>query len=200
MLLIRRIIRNAADWDRRAWPKRRGDRGAAAVEFAILAPLLFLMFIGMAEFGLAFKDRLTVANSSKAAVRVGSAAGTDPRSDMLILEAVDDNLSGAATVDIITSVEIFEDLDGSDGQTNTYVPDGSTCGWAPCPDPTQPGWSYGGSWTPAIRSALLPDLDVVGVRINFTHAWITSIMPFMSTPAAWTETARARIEPQGFSS
>ncbi|MFQ5516430.1 MAG: TadE/TadG family type IV pilus assembly protein [Acidimicrobiia bacterium] len=176
--------------------RARGEEGAALVEFAIVAPLLIMLVVGMAEFGLVFKDRLSVSAATQAGARVGSTLGTDDGADYAILEAVRANISGNIDLDRVTSVEIFEDLGGGTiGQSNSYVPDTGACGWSPCPQPPSP--NYGGSWDPAGRDDALPGLDVLGVRINYQHDWITSVLPFMSSPANFSETARVRIEPAG---
>jgi hypothetical protein len=41
----------------------------------------------------------------------------------------------------------------------------------------------------------LPSPDILGVRIEFTHEWITTFIPFMSSPANWASEARVRLEP-----
>lgn len=48
--------------------KSRGERGAAAVEFAIVVPLLILLVVGIAEFGRAYN----VATTLSAAARQGA--------------------------------------------------------------------------------------------------------------------------------
>lgn len=47
--------------------RARSDRGAAAVEFALVAPILILLVVGIAEFGRAYN----VQNSLSAAAREG---------------------------------------------------------------------------------------------------------------------------------
>ena len=46
------------------------DRGAAAVEFALVAPLLLALIAGIAEFGRAYYLQTTLAGSAREAVRV----------------------------------------------------------------------------------------------------------------------------------
>jgi hypothetical protein len=46
----------------------RGDRGASAVEFAIVVPLLLLILLGILEFAFVLRDDLSVSS----AVRVGA--------------------------------------------------------------------------------------------------------------------------------
>ena len=48
----------------------RDERGAAAVEFALVAPLLVLLIFGIAEFGRAYYVQTMVSGSAREAVRV----------------------------------------------------------------------------------------------------------------------------------
>lgn len=47
----------------------RNDRGAAVVEFALVAPLLILLLVGIAEFGRAYYLQTTLSGSAREAVR-----------------------------------------------------------------------------------------------------------------------------------
>ena len=69
---------------------RSDERGSSMIEFAVVATLLFMLVFGIVEFGLAFRDRLTVGNASQSAARVGlvrprsgsfheSSLGIDPK-------------------------------------------------------------------------------------------------------------------------
>jgi Flp pilus assembly protein TadG len=51
------------------------DRGAAAVEFAILLPLILLLLLGIIDFGRLYNARLTVTHSAREAVRVWALGG-----------------------------------------------------------------------------------------------------------------------------
>lgn len=53
------------------------ERGAVAVEFAILLPLLLLLVLGTIEFGRAFNAQITLTNAAREGVRV-MAIGNDP--------------------------------------------------------------------------------------------------------------------------
>ena len=53
----------------RSTTARRDQEGAAAVEFALLLPLLVLLLFGMIEFGLAFNTRIQATNAAREAVR-----------------------------------------------------------------------------------------------------------------------------------
>ena len=55
------------------------ERGAAAVEFAILLPLLLMLVLGTIEFGRAYNAQITLTNAARDGVRV-MAIGNDPAS------------------------------------------------------------------------------------------------------------------------
>ncbi|MCX6434178.1 MAG: pilus assembly protein [Actinobacteria bacterium] len=62
---------------------RRGDRGASAVEFAILVPVLLLILLGILEFAFVLRDYLSVSSAVRVGTRVaasgaGSKAATCP--------------------------------------------------------------------------------------------------------------------------
>ena len=49
---------------------RSNDRGAAAVEFALVLPLLVALVLGVAEFGRAYNIQTTLSGAARDAVRV----------------------------------------------------------------------------------------------------------------------------------
>lgn len=70
--------------------RSRRSRGVALVEFALVAPVLFLIIFGIIEFGYAFVQYLDVKHGAReagrlAAVNYGSLTG-DSQSDEIIIE------------------------------------------------------------------------------------------------------------------
>jgi Flp pilus assembly pilin Flp len=61
-------------------PQRRED-GAAAVEFALLLPLLVLLLFGIIEFGFAFSTRIQATNAAREAARL-AVVGVDDWADV----------------------------------------------------------------------------------------------------------------------
>jgi Flp pilus assembly protein TadG len=53
--------------------RRRDDRGVAAVEFALVLPLLVLLLFGMVTTGLVYSDHLSVTNAVREGARYGAA-------------------------------------------------------------------------------------------------------------------------------
>lgn len=57
--------------------QERLERGAVAVEFAILLPLLLMLIFGTIEFGRAYNAQITLTNAARDGVRV-MAIANDP--------------------------------------------------------------------------------------------------------------------------
>jgi Flp pilus assembly pilin Flp len=58
--------------------RRRDDRGASAVEFALVLPFLVLLLFGMITTGLAYSDHLSVTNAVREGARYGAAVDYSP--------------------------------------------------------------------------------------------------------------------------
>lgn len=53
----------------------RSDDGAAAVEFALVMPLLFLLLFGIIDFGRAYNMQLALTQAAREGVRVAAIGG-----------------------------------------------------------------------------------------------------------------------------
>lgn len=60
----------------RAWRHRQSERGATAVEFALVFPLVFAVMFGIIQYGIYFWGRSTAAASARESARQ-LAVGTD---------------------------------------------------------------------------------------------------------------------------
>jgi Flp pilus assembly protein TadG len=56
-------------------PNRRARRGTAAVEFAVIAPIMMTMILGIIEFGRAMMVLETLNNAARSGARAGALAG-----------------------------------------------------------------------------------------------------------------------------
>ncbi len=74
------------------------DRGAAAVEFALVAPLLLLLTLGIVAFGHAFQTQTLLDNAARAAVRV-FALTQGPNAPEAARDAAVDALAPSITLD-----------------------------------------------------------------------------------------------------
>lgn len=114
------------------------ERGAAALEFALVAPLFLLVVFGGIEIGLMFRSHLALQDMSRGAARVASIQRDATDADREILQRV---VNGASTLNgEVTKVIIFHAptldavlpptcIDGSDspasqaGLCNAYGPE-----------------------------------------------------------------------------
>jgi hypothetical protein len=188
------------------------------VEFAMVAVLLLMILFGIVEFGLAFRDRLTIGNASQSAARVGTAVGNGPEADQVMLESLEQTLANLPSggVGVVRYVDFFQadsngNPDGGCPGPNcvryTYVYQdgpGPLCDWNPCPGYDGSG-GYGGAWTPTARDVKVGSLDVMGVDVVFSHEWITGgLVPLpdvacTSPPSnCWVDRTTMRMEPQQF--
>lgn len=60
----------------RAQMRSAPDRGAAAVEFALLLPLLLLIVFGIIDFGRALNAQITLTQAAREGARVAALGGT----------------------------------------------------------------------------------------------------------------------------
>ncbi|MGB7859416.1 MAG: TadE/TadG family type IV pilus assembly protein [Acidimicrobiia bacterium] len=187
--------------------RRKDERGATLVEAAIAYGLLFLALFAVVEFGLAFKDWLSVSNASRQGARAGATFGDDPSADILVLRNVEDTLSPVGLA-ASNTVRIFEARPGGTGTTYTFAP-GTGCGtvamwpggplpgccdWTPCPEPGRPTYIVP-IWDPLSRDITAPITDRIGVEIVFSHAWVTG---FFGSTTDFTTATDFQIEPQLF--
>lgn len=184
---------------------RKREEGATLVEMAFVLPVLILLIFGALEFGLAFKERLTISSAANSAGRTGATMGTRADADYRILEAIEVGLYEQVDASVIVKVEIFRANPVTGVKTadvNTYLFDGSdpACKWIPCPDPDSGSFAYGGGWLPSTRDTTLDPggggLDVLGVEVTYHHTPVSNILPGLERDYA--ERALVRLEPDVF--
>lgn len=79
----------------------RDERGASAVEFAFIAPLLILLVLGITEFGRAFQVQSTLSAAAREGVRT-MALQNDQTAARAMTESVAKSLNPALTDGQIT--------------------------------------------------------------------------------------------------
>ena len=158
--------------------------------------------IGILEVGVAFRDLLTVSNAAKEGVRVVAAMGDDPMSDCVVLTKTSSALASSVSLDNLLTIEIFRALANGNPShdINVYtLPVGA--------DPTDcTNWSPNPMdidalvWSPEDRNVKVgvgDDLDIAGVRVTYTHDWITGFPPFMGSFVV-DEATVSRLEPEEY--
>ncbi len=180
-----------------------GDRGAALTETALLAPWFFLLVFGIIEFGMAFRDRLSVDSATQNGARMGAIQGDGLATDYAILGEATHYLDIAGDAENVRIV-VYKATGPGDappagctagnpqlGVCNVYSLTGID-------DPTNFGCLAGDldvSWCPSSRDVTATSGDYLGVWIRAERPYITGLFGDRVTLTASTV---VRIEPQDF--
>jgi Flp pilus assembly protein TadG len=166
------------------------DRGAAAVEAAIVTPLVMALFFGIVELGFLFKDYLAVAASVRAGVRIASAS---PRISNFAQAAANQvaQTGGAMDFNDVQQLWVYKvDPLPAQGGTGTNKPIGftdfSNCTvcvkfrWdsgtnAFVPIPASDNWAYT-SQNACSASGPGGPPDRIGVYLQLTHYGFTKLV------------------------
>lgn len=175
-----------------------GDRGMAVVEVAIVLPLLALLISGIVEFGMAWRDSLTVSSGTRAAARVVSNLGDNRLSDYEALLTLDAALQGLSSSSV-AGVLIY-DASAADGSVpsaclgsgGTPVSVSGSCNYysqsmisalsASNFDGASATSCSAGSWDrfycPTSRETQQDEgVETIGVWVRVERAWITRMFP-----------------------
>jgi Flp pilus assembly protein TadG len=108
------------------------ERGAAAVEFALVLPLLLLLVLGGIDYGIYFSDSMALRDAARTGART---AALDPTVDLAAVEdAVREDAAGA-TGEADVSVEVRSDADlGQVVVVCAELTDRAEIGLVPLPD------------------------------------------------------------------
>ena len=190
--------------------RRRGrtterERGQALIEFALVLPVFLLLMFGVVEFGVLFNAAVTVNFVSRVAAVLAAEGGRTEGSDCMVLRAIERDTISPATPLRIATVEIYwSDTNGDQiaSSVNVYTRTGSlTCTYA------------GGSITvpytlstegyPAAQrcdvlagcGGLHATVDDIGVRITYTHQWVTRFGQTIARSITFLRSTAVRMEP-----
>jgi len=97
----------------------RARDGAAAVEFALILPIIAAFFLGITNYGLATFDKMELTSAARAGAQL---ALLDSSNSAAIKQAVVDSTNLSLTTGNVTTSEVCECADGSS------ITCGSTCG------------------------------------------------------------------------
>ena len=199
---------------------RTRQRGAVAVEAALLTPLLVLFVLGIIEFSLLLRDYVSVTSASRSGARIASAnagagaqicdsgeTGTqcaDPSAPQLAKLAANaiQTQSSALNKDAINYMLIYKaNAKGFPGSATGWsadpVSDCRTSGscveyvWVKASDKFKYVPGNGG-WTSSTINACVSNSDSVGIYLNATHSYVTKM--FGSTKTVSDRTIM-RFEP-----
>jgi hypothetical protein len=171
------------------------ERGAAVVETAFLLPLILMLAVGMAEIGFAMISQLTGANAVREGARVAAAGRDNASVELAIIRSVEQAMCSLERGELLT-LEIFKaDAGGEPYNAATHLNEYTPSGDLVCDSSTATALACtnGCPWPPSLRSDSVTSLDDIGVRVTYTHEWVSSFV--FRTPQTWTDTTVMRIEP-----
>ena len=177
-----------------------GDRGVTLVEFSLLFGILMMLALGAFEYGMLFRDSLTVATASREAGRVAASTANYGNADCVILEAAAGALQSlnAGTID---EIHIFKsDENGSypgsvSSFTRRYSPlQSGDPSLVACTGSDWNAEQLGMDWEPVDRVNTEGGADWIGVRISYDHTWLTNFLWWNGT-VGLEDDAIFRIEP-----
>jgi Flp pilus assembly protein TadG len=110
---------------------RRNRRAAAAVEFAIVAPVFFLLVLGMIEYGRMVMVQQVLTNASREGARAAVLDGADwPEVEALVTSYLTSGSISGATV---TKPSNFDTAEFGDPMTITVSVPFNQVSWLPSP-------------------------------------------------------------------
>lgn len=195
--------------------KSRDERGAIAVEAALVLPLLVALLFGIVELSMLVKDQIAIASATRVGARMASAAagggpGTCPTGVTPLPVCVPANtpaLAQAAADAIQNSgmsmpknsidyILVFKA--NSNGYPGTLTSMPTSCsGVTNCVKFT---WydSLGkfkyasGTWVSTTINACLNTSDMVGIYMHATHTWVSGLF---GSSVGLDDSAVSRFEP-----
>lgn len=187
----------------------RNESGTVLVEMALIATLLLTLVVGIADFGFAWRDRITAENATRAGTRTASRLGDDRESDYQLLQSVKAALADVPVASIervvvfransaeVPSAACRAGTPASSGATpcNVYLPSdfdlpasafaisGAGCA-STAPDRF---------WCPTSRVTDQAAADYLGVWVGLRRDRVAGLLPGDLTISS---TAVMRLEPQ----
>ncbi len=178
----------------RARRRRRLSRGQAMVEFALVAPLFFLLFFGFIEFALISASIASYNFAAKDGARVGTLLGrTDPTVDTQILNSVNQHVAGVVMATAV-KLEIYKSDVAGD-----YILPGKTAALEDAYDFSSQSWTVQ-TWQPPLRDDSLVNADYLGVKITYQYTYFTAFVSGGNSSLQLTASSVQRIEPQDYQS
>ncbi|HEX8036419.1 MAG TPA: TadE/TadG family type IV pilus assembly protein [Ktedonobacterales bacterium] len=171
--------------------RRRRSRGQAMVEFALVAPVFFLMFFGVLEYALISSSITTFNFAAQDGARIGSILG---RTDATVDQQIVNDIVGRTSGFVVAKAQLIEiyrsDVAGSPPPSSgavemAYPPTtGSAC--SVC------------NWAVASRNDSLLNADYLGVRITYVYNYLTAFLSGGASQLQLSAISVQRIEPQSY--
>lgn len=161
--------------------RERRERGAVAVEAALVMPILVALVFGIVEFGMYFKDSLAVSNAVRAGVRIASA---EPRIEHFATDAADSVAREATALSMGDVAELWVYQADDAG-----IPVGDTGRFQSCTSCVKYSWDAGAgsfreisdTWPHTAHNACIPEEGgtdrrmSIGVYLRYRHESTTHL-------------------------
>ncbi|HEY7735960.1 MAG TPA: TadE family protein [Candidatus Limnocylindrales bacterium] len=193
---------------------RRRERGQTLVEFALAFPVFWVVLLGIIEFAFAFNAVLSVNYASRNAALVAAEAGNGLGADCVILLQIEQDITAPSSTNRVRNVNIYRTNRSGvqQGSPTTYVRNGGSPTNCTNPDGTTYTLPYtrtADGYPEAGRCNVVAgcpaygpiparsQVDTVGVKIEYDHAWVTPLHNFIGGGANFAvDRANAmRMEP-----
>jgi Flp pilus assembly protein TadG len=179
--------------------------GQALIEFALVLPVFLLLIFGVLEFGVLFNAAVTVNFVSRVAALLAAEGGRTEGTDCMVLRAIERDTISPANSSRISTVEIYwSDANGDQiaSSVNVYTRTGSvTCTYA-SGSITVPYTLSTAGYPETQRCDVLAGcgglhttVDDVGVRITYTHQWMTRFGQTIARSITFQRSTAVRMEP-----
>jgi hypothetical protein len=183
----------------RLFRRKGNEKGSTLIEFSLIFAFLMMIALGAYEYGMAFRDWLSVTVATREGGRVAASAANNGDADCVILEAATGALQSFQTGEVdfvhIYKSDINGSYPGSNSYTRIYRPSTpSDLDLVVCQGSTWFATNLGSNWDPADRVNATGTADWIGVRIEFEHTWQTNFLWWNGT-VDWDDDAVFRMEP-----
>jgi Flp pilus assembly protein TadG len=170
--------------------RRARSRAQAMTEFAIVAPVLFFLLLGIFESGLLLfvvgSARFGAGEVARQESESGNAANADTASVAVLARTA----IGTTTLARVTEIDIYRLIEQANGTLtvdalhyNRYKLDGTPIGSV--------------NWVPATRNVTNGQSDFLGVTLLYRYNWKTGIFLAPSS-LNLSQTFEIRLEPQTY--
>jgi hypothetical protein len=188
------IVRRGMDRLRaRSGGAERRERGAVAVEFALIVPLLVVLSFGIVEFSSAYHDSSAAADAARAGARVGSAKATQADFATAAAAAASSAVKTLPS-DVPQELWVYKaNSSGYPGSGTSFSSCGTSCirySYSAAAKAFVP--SGGGGWAASSHQVCTQPYDEIGVYIKLQHPFVTKLF---GAGVTLTDHAVFRFEP-----
>jgi Flp pilus assembly protein TadG len=166
-------------------------RAQSLVEFALIVPVLFVLTMGIMEFGWLFRNYMTVHYSTREAARAGAVAGDLGGADLeYILRAISTSMETMPYDDLL-QVKIYKADPSCEPNcpANVYTRDRQ---------PYPASWHQMANGWPSDSRQTQEPTDALGVQIQFRHRFLVNLIPGAIGTTIIDDHSVVQIEPAYF--